>query len=97
MSPQRALSLVFVASVLLVVVSYGIWQFGRLLSPSGIFNSSDPVVESAISDFDANGNPLPNSVTDNTVPDYGINATELTYGADGKLNMARLQGLVDYR
>jgi hypothetical protein len=99
MSPQKAVSLVFVASVLLVVVSYGIWQFGKILSPSQQF-SADPVVSLSISDYYEDGSfnplPLPNNLTDTTVPVYGDKVLMLNYN-DQQLNMARLQGTIDYR
>lgn len=99
MSPQKAVSLIFISSVLLVVISYGIWQFGKILSPSQNF-SSDPLVTLSISDYSLDGsfNPvaLPNNLTDNTVPVYGDEVLLLDYNGQ-QLNMARLQGTVDYR
>lgn len=89
----------FISSVLLIVVSYGIWQFGKILSPSRQF-SSDPVVTLSVSDYylDASFNAvrLPNNLTDNTVPVYGDDVLQLDYNGQ-QLNMARLQGTIDYR
>lgn len=99
MSPQKAVSLMFVASVLLIVVSYGVWQLGKILSPSQQF-SSDPVVALSVSDYylDASFNAvaLPNNLTDNTLPIYGDDVLRLDYSGQ-QLNMARLQGTIDYR
>lgn len=100
MSPPKAVTLVFVASILLVVVSYGIWQFGRLLSPSETFNVANPVVALSVSDYDNFFVRLPNNTTDVTPPNFGnqTNPTVLTFdGGTGKLNMARLEIQLDYR
>lgn len=102
MTPPKAVTLVFVASVLLIVISYGVWQLGRLLSPSGIFNSGSPFVELKVSDYyDNNGvyTPLPNNRTDTETPVFDVDGVKLplTFDAGGTLNMARLEIQLDYR
>ena len=99
MSPQKAVTLVFVTSLLLLIVSYGIWQFGRIISPSQRF-SNDPVVHLSVTDYDNRFVALPNSLTDPTLPYFEPAQTKptiLRFGADGKLDMARLEVRVDYR
>lgn len=97
MSPPKAVTLVFVASILLIVVSYGIWQFGQIISPSQQF-SSDPFIELSISDYDDELNPLPNNLIDQTPPKFtGTNATELVFDSSDFLIMARMEGELDYR
>ncbi|MEX1052131.1 MAG: hypothetical protein WEC83_01950 [Patescibacteria group bacterium] len=101
MSPQRAVTLVFTASVLLVVVSYGVWQFGRLLSPVNEISTSNPILKLSASDRDLSAEPLPNSLTDTTPPYFTYNIqdgpTILEFGNDGKLDLARYEIRVDYR
>lgn len=101
MSPQRAVTLVFTASVLLVVVSYGVWQFGRLLSPENQISSSNPILKLSASDRDISAEPLPNSLTDQTQPYFTYNIqngpTVLEFGSDGRLDLARYEIRVDYR
>ena len=99
MSPPKAVTLVFVASILLIVISYGIWQFGQIISPEGQF-SSDPFVHLSVSDYSEGYIPLPNNSTDNTAPDFSDDRgtpITLTYGSDDKLDMARLEIRLDYR
>lgn len=105
MSPQKAVSTVFVASVLLVVVGYGVWQFGRLISPFLDLNPTDnPIVRLGASDRDNQNNSLPNSITDPTIAkfDYVPTAspiTELKYNLanPNQLLQARIEAFVDYR
>jgi len=100
MSSQKATSVVFVATLLVLVIGYGIWQFGKILSPSQQF-SSDPIITLRVSDYSLDGAsnpvPLPNNLTDGTIPHYdGSHVVELNYTGQ-QLNMARIQGEVDYR
>ena len=101
MSPQKAVTLVFTASVLLVVVSYGVWQFGQLLSPENQISSNNPILKLSASDRDISAEPLPNSLTDATQPYFSYNIqngpTLLEFGTDGKLDLARYEIKIDYR
>lgn len=102
MSPPKAVTLVFVASILLVVVSYGIWQFGQLLSPIGNFNTGgNPTVVLSISDYDKFFIALPNVLSNTTSPLFEDNQTRPTLLSfdinTNKLKMARLEIRLDYR
>ena len=99
MSPPKAVTLVFVASILLIVISYGIWQFGQIISPEQGF-SSDPIVHLSVSNYSEGYIPLPNNNTDDKPPDFSDNLgtpITLTYGSDDKLDMGRLEIRLDYR
>ncbi len=100
MSPQRAVTLVFTASVLLVVISYGVWQFGQLLSPINEISTNDPILKLSASDRDDSANPLPNNLTDTTAPffNYNIQNNPTVLQFDGNsLDLARYEIRVDYR
>ena len=105
MSPPKAVTLVFVASILLIVISYGIWQFGRLISPSQTFSDPpDPVIALSVTDYYQDGpgvyEPLPNNIADRTPPYFNANNVQIPLTFDNttrKLNMARLEIQLDYR
>lgn len=89
---------ILLGAVVVIVGTFAAWQVTKIFSPNSLINSSDPELRLKTSDHDASNNPLPNDMTDKTVPDYEDNGQVILLPIiGGVVQLPRIQGEVTYR
>lgn len=95
----KSASYALLGALVVLIGTFAAWQFTKIFSPTNIINSNDPVVIMKTSDHDASSQPLPNSMTDSTVPDYtnpGVTPLLIPI-INGQVKLPRVQGEVTFR
>lgn len=91
-------SYAFLGALVVLIGTFAAWQFTKIFSPTTLINNNDPVVVMKTSDHDASDRPLPNNMTDTTVPDYGDQGLVLMIPIiNGQVQLPRIQGEVTFR
>lgn len=95
----KSASYAVLGALVVLIGTFAAWQFTKIFSPTSLINNTDPVIVFKTSDHNASAQPLPNNMTDGTVPDYtnpGVNPLMIPI-ISGQVQIPRIQGEVTFR